>query len=317
MSEPAREKWTITSVAEWLDRRQRDLTCSRLPAIFDEHPYMTRDSLAEVMRGDTSSGGSVNPPGNASMRRGRIFEAAVASAAAEEKPEWQLTKANTYHSIPSLRFGGTPDYWLTSTEQPGRGILEIKTARPSVWEKWHGRPPLGYLIQCLGLQVVTGAAWGWLAVMVMSDSFPVHYFSVPRHPEAERRILDAVAKWWAAFDAGEHPAAMPSAELEAAFDDGSHVDLSDDNLLPLILPERAELKAQVSAAKKRLEDIDYEIKNRVGPARTAWCQGWNISFAMQHRRETVLPTRDIRVLRVRPVDDAAILDDMETTDAAE
>lgn len=310
MSEVAREAWEITSIGEWLQRRQRDVTCSRLPALFDEHPYMTRDSLAEVMRGDTSTGGSINPPGNASMRRGRIFEAAVASAATDEKPEWQLTKANTYHSIPSLRFGGTPDYWLTSPEQPGRGLLEIKTARPSVWEKWHGRPPLGYLIQTLGLQVVTGAAWGWLAVMVMSDSFPVHYFSVPRHPEAERRILAAVAAWWAAFDAGELPGtAAGAAELEAAFDDGSHVDLSDNNYLRTALPAREELKAYLKATERQIDEIDAALKAAMGTAATAWLPGYSITWKTQRRRETVIAARDIRVLRVRAVDE------QETADA--
>ena len=312
MSEPAREAWEITSTAEWLARRQRDVTCSRLPALFDEHPYMTRDSLAEVMRGDTSSGGSINPPGNASMRRGRIFEAAVASAAGEEKPEWQLAKANSYHSIPSLRFGGTPDYWLTSTVQPGKGVLEIKTARPTVWEKWHGKPPLGYLIQVLGQLLVTGADWGWLAVMVMSDSFPVHYFSVPRHAEAERRILAAVEAWWRAFDAGLPPGtAAGAAELEAAFDDGSHVDLSTDNYLCAALPEREALKAQCSAAEKQIAEIDAALKAAMGAAATAYVPGYSISWKTQHRRETVIAARDIRVLRVRAVDE------QEATDAAE
>jgi hypothetical protein len=265
---------------------------------------MTRDSLAEVLRGDTSSGGSINPPGNASMRRGRIFEAAIASAVAEEKPEWTLAKANTYHRIPSLRFGGTPDYWAVSADQPGLGLLQFKTARPSVWEKWHGRPPLGYLIQTLGELIVTGRDWGWLVIMVMSESFPVHYFSVPRHPDAERRILAAVAEWWRQFDAGELPGtAAGAAELAADFDDGSWIDLSADNAMPGILDERAALKATTSDAERRLKELDYEIKNRMGRASRGWLPGWNISFATQHRREVLIPAKDIRVLRVRAVDE--------------
>ena len=125
------------------------------------------------------------------MRRGRIFEAAVAAAVAEERPEWTLSKATTYHRIPSLRIGCTPDYFATSAlpKEPGRGIIQIKTAAPRVWERWQGRAPLPYIIQTLTEAVVCECAWAWLVIMVMSDSYPVHYFAVPRHPEAEARIL--------------------------------------------------------------------------------------------------------------------------------
>jgi predicted phage-related endonuclease len=140
--------------------------------------------------------------------------------------------------------------------------------------------------------------------MVMSDSYPVHYFAVPRHPEAETRILVAATKWWQEFDAGELPGtAAGASELAADFDDGSWVDLSADNALPGLLDERASLKATTSDAEKRLKEIDYEIKNRIGRASRGWLPGWDISFATQHRRETIIPARDIRVLRVRATEE--------------
>jgi len=303
MSEVAREVREIESTGAWLDWRREDLTASRIPALWNLHPYLSREQLADIMRATTSAG-SGTPPDNSAMRRGRIFEAAVAAAIAEERPEWTLTKASTYHRIPSLRVGCTPDYFATSTlpKEPGRGIIQIKTAAPRVWEKWHGRAPLPYIVQTLTEAVVCDCAWAWLVIMVMSDSYPVHYFSVARHAEAETRILVAATKWWAAYDAGELPGtAAGAAELEAAFDDGSHVDLSGNNYLVNMLPERDRLKAEVSKAEKHIADIDAVLKTAMGAAATAWLPGYNISWKTQRRRETVIAARDIRVLRVRAV----------------
>ena len=313
MSEVAREVREIESTGAWLDWRREDLTASRIPALWNLHPYLSREQLADIMRATTSAG-SGTPPDNSAMRRGRIFEAAVAAAITEERPEWTLTKATTYHRIPSLRVGCTPDYFATSTlpKEPRRGIIQIKTAAPRVWEKWHGRAPLPYIVQTLTEAVVCDCAWAWLVIMVMSDSYPVHYFAVRRHAEAEARILAAAAQWWSEFDSGALPGtAAGAAELEAAFDDGSHVDLSTDNYLCAALPEREALKAQCSAAEKQIAEIDAALKAAMGAAATAYVPGYSISWKTQHRRETVIAARDIRVLRVRAVDE------QEATDAAE
>ena len=257
------------------------------------------------MRGATGTGTS-SVPDSPAMRRGRILEPAVAAALAEERPDLPpLVKATTYHRVPEWRLGCTPDY-LCGDE----GLVQCKTVSPHQWQAWHGKIPTGYVIQTLCEMMVTGRAWGLLAVLEVSPSYPLHVVDVPRHEAAERRILDAVAAWWRAFDAGEIAGTAPSAEIEADLDDGSFADLSKDNELPSLLGERSTLKATTSDAEKRLKEIDYEIKNRMGRASRAWLPGWNISFATQHRREAIIPARDIRVLRVRAVDE------QEATDAA-
>jgi hypothetical protein len=289
-----REVRQITSTGEWLDWRREDITASRAAALFDEHPYISRDQLADIMRATAPSGSGALPPDNASMRRGRIFEAACAVAIAEDHPEWQIEKATTYHRIPELRLGCTPDYFAAVN-----GLIQIKTVSPHQWDKYHGRPPLWQQIQTLIEMMVTEREWGVLACMVMSPSYPVHYFNVPRHEAAERRILDAVAAWWAAWDSGEIPHPASSAEIAAALDDGSYVDLSDNNYLCAALPEREHWKAEIAAAEKRVKQVDEALKEALGPASTGWVPGFNITFRSQHRRETVIPARDIRVLRVR------------------
>jgi predicted phage-related endonuclease len=282
-----RDVWEITSIGEWLNRRRQDITASRVAALFDCHPFITRDQLVADLRSEPTQAP------NAAMRRGRILEPAVATALAEDHPDWRLAKATTYHRLPDHRLGCTPDYWLDDD-----GLVQIKTVSPQVWETWQGRPPLAYTLQTLTELLVTGRTRGVLAIMVCSSTYPLHLFDVPRHDGAEQKILAAVAEWWRAWDAGEIAAPAPADQIAADVDDGSHRDLSGDNELPALLDEREGLKAAVGTAEKRLKEIDYEVKNRIGAARTAWCNGWLIKYPTLHRKEYVVKAGDYRRLEV-------------------
>lgn len=283
-----REVREIVSVAEWLSWRDGIMTASRVPALFDEHPYMTRDGLVDELRGQSQGS-------TPAMRRGRILEPAVAAAIAEEKPRWRLRKATTFHLLPDHRLGGTPDYFADT--ESGLLNIQCKTVNPDTWEKWHGRPPLGYVIQTACENLLVDASAGKLAVMVTSPSYPLHLFDVPRHPEAETSILDAAAEFWRAWDCGDIASPAPANRIAEMLDDGSYRDLSGDNAIRGLLEERRALKEQSSACDSRLKVLDYEIKNRVGSASTAWLPGWSISFKRQHRK--AVPATDFRVLRIK------------------
>jgi predicted phage-related endonuclease len=285
---PEAEVREITSRGEWLVWRRGDITASRIGALFDAHPYMTLDDLAADMRGQSIKGDTP------AMRAGRLLETVFPEALKEERPEWNLTKAATYHRLPDLRLGCTPDFWIG-----GDGLLQAKTVNPHEWERWQGRPPLAYTLQTLTELLVTGRAWGVLGVIVRSSSLPLHLFDVPRHPAAEARILAAVADFWKRVDAGELPVAAPKDEIEALLDDGSHRDLSDDNYLPGALEMRETLISTRGEAEKAIKTIDYEIKNRVGTASTAWLPGWSITLRTQHRREHTVAAKDVRPLLVK------------------
>ena len=282
-----REVREITSRGEWLAWRREHVTASRVAALFDAHPFLDRNRLAADLRGEPNQ---ITTP---AMRRGRILEPGCAAALAEDYG-MTVAKATTYHWLPDYRLGATPDYWLDDD-----ALVQIKTVAPQEWEEWRGRVPLVYTLQTLTELLATGRSRGVLAVMVCSPTYPVHLFDVPRHAGAEQRILDAVGEWWRAWDAGQIAGPQSSTELATELDDGSYRDLSGDDLLPELLPERAALKRAVSTAEARLKEIDYELKNRIGAARTAWLPGWSISFATQHRKETLIPAKDIRVLRVK------------------
>lgn len=287
-----REVREITSRGEWLAWRKGELTASRIAALFDAHPYLSIDELVADLAGQSTKG---DKP---AMRAGRLLESVFPEALAEERPDWKVLKATTYHRLPALRLGATPDFWIGDD-----GLLQAKTVNEREWERWRGRPPLGYTIQTLCELMVTGRAWGVLGVMVRSSSLPLHLFDVPRHPGAEAKILSAVADFWRRADAGELQKTVAKEEIEALLDDGSHKDLSADNYLRGALEEREILLTTRGEAEKALKDLDYEIKNRVGTASTAWLPGWAISWRAQHRKEYTVPAADIRVLRIKRAED--------------
>lgn len=190
----------ITDRAAWHALRQRDLTASRIAALFNRHPFLTRDGLAAQLRGEARRFDSVH------MRAGRILEPGVAVAIGEAQPAWKLVKATAYHRLPDLCIGCTPDYFVDDD-----GLVQIGTVSPG---EWRGKPPLYKIIQTLTEMIVTGKTRGYLAIMLRSlPALPLHLFEVPRHPEVERNILDAAAAWWTAWSEGKIADAAPLSGL--------------------------------------------------------------------------------------------------------
>jgi putative phage-type endonuclease len=283
-----REVREITSRGEWLAWRESDITASAIAALFDCHPFMTLEDLADSKRGGD------NQPPTASMRAGIVLEPGALAAVQHDNPTWLVSKATTYHRIPEYMLGATPDAWLDDD-----GLIQIKTTSVQQWQKWRGHPPLAYTLQTLTEMLVCDKQRGYLAVLVRSPSFPLYTFEVKRHEAAEQRILTAARYWWDHFVRGEVPPAISSDEIAADLDDGSHKDLSSDNYLCASMPEREALKIEIRMAERRIAEIDEALKAALGEASTGWLPGWNVSFKSQHRKEVVIPAKDFRVLRVR------------------
>jgi len=283
-----RDSRPIDTVGAWLDQRRGHVTASRVGALFDAHPYLTREQLAAELAGRSTKGDTP------ALRRGRVLEAAVIEALREEHPDWRIVRARDYHRIEEYRLGASPDAYLDED-----GLIECKTVRPEVWDKWHGRPPLGYVLQLLTGLVCTGRTRGVLACMVLSSDYPVHEFDVPRHAEAEQRIVEATLAWWKQYDEGLVAPPQSADELEAMLDDGSYRDLSDRDDIRDMLEERRTLKTEMSALSARLGEIDYTIKNTLGPASSAWLPGWQIEFRRRQRKEYTVAAAEIRTLRIK------------------
>jgi hypothetical protein len=138
------------------------------------------------------------------MRAGRILEPGVAVALSESRPDWKLVKATSYHRLPDLRIGGTPDYYGPGDD----ALVEVTTISPS---EWRGCPPAYKIIQLYTQLLVTGRRHGWVAVLLREfPELPLHVFEAPPDPTIEKAILDAAAAWWRAWDKG---CIAPAAQL--------------------------------------------------------------------------------------------------------
>lgn len=290
-----REAREITSRGEWLSWRHGLMTCSRLPALFGAHKFLSLEQLPADMRGESIKGLT------APMRAGLVMEPAAGAAVNLEHPEWQIRKATTFHLMPDHRFAGTPDFFGTV---PG-GLLNIQTKVISerTWDSWHGKPDFGYVLQTVSENLITDAAAGILAVLLNTQALPLYLFDVPRHEQAEGRILDAVAGFWRAYDAGTLPEPAPVEELEDMLDDGTTVDLSTDPAIRVLLDEHLRFSSLISEMRKELGHIDHQIKTRIGKARAAYVPGYAVSFATSYRKGYSVAPCEVRTLRIKTINE--------------
>jgi hypothetical protein len=69
-----------------------------------------------------------------------------------------------------------------------------------------------------------------------------------------------------------------------------------------LLERACELKAELSAGSRSgSAACDYQIKNRMGPASSAWLPGWSLTFARRERREYTVPAALVRTLRIKEI----------------
>jgi predicted phage-related endonuclease len=282
--------------------RERDITASVYAALHGAHPYKTIGGLYHQKK----YGLELAPENTTAMERGRKLEQVVADYAAEQRPNLIFSKADEYLRDPALRLGATPDRYIRD-ERGRRGVAQLKTASKFVFDKqWSDSPPVWICLQNAVELMLADADFGLIAVLVLDNwNFECRLYDVPRHPGAEKRIVETVKKFWADVEAG----VQPKIDYERDGDlialmfpqetAGKIVDLRDDNRMPELLAERARLLKIVKDAEAEREAIDNEIKLKIGDAETALAQGWRVMFKQQTRKEHLVRAATFRVLRAK------------------
>jgi predicted phage-related endonuclease len=297
------ERHAITDRQIWLAMRRDFLTASDVPAVAGVDSFRTPfDIYAD------KAGGLAPVTENAAMRRGRLFENAALEYLREDCPDWRVLRPNVFLADNESRLGCTPDA-LTEDENGGLVNLQIKTiSRPS-FEKWNGEAPLGYRLQVCTENLLLDAATGYLVVLAVSAyDAELHLFEVPRHAAVEARIKDLATEFWDNIAHGRRPAPDYSRDGEtiaAMFprqEPGKTIDLSTDNRLARILPQREELKDTIDGARKELEALDAEVKFKLGDAEAAELPGWRLTWKEEYRKAYTVEESTRRVLRVKQIE---------------
>jgi len=309
------ERIKITDREQWRDLRKADVTASTVAALFDVHPYVSRYAVfAEKC-------GLETPDISSPMLEWRlILESAVAAAVERQRPGWRIRKATEYLRDPVLHLGATPDFYIEGDPR-GLGILQAKTASPAAFRREWSEDMLPFWISLQNateLMLDRECAFGAVACLVINPwKVECPIFEIPRHPGVEQRITDAVRLFWRDVMDGNEPRPDYSrdADLIAALyakpSEGKSIDLTGDNYLPELLAERSDVRDKIKSLKARVEEIDTEVRFKIGDAETATIGGdFTVTNKLQRRKGYTVAEKEFRVLRIndhRPKE--ALVDD--------
>jgi predicted phage-related endonuclease len=298
-------KYPVTDRDSWLLRRAEDLTASDIAAAAGLDPYK---SPLTVYAEKT---GAILPVGdNPLMRRGRWLEPAVLQAIRDTRPDWEVRPVGMYYRDTELHLGATPDA-VAITDKPGVTNIQCKVVGPrSYLANWSDGPPIGYLLQTICEGMLMEADQSILAALVV-DTYSAELFlhDVDRHPGAEARIKEIAREFWLNVREGKRPAPKMPGDgdvIEAIYPVAKQepvLDLSGDNMLRQLLDERALAKLDRDEAQERIDEIDSEVKGKMGEYAQATLPGWKLSWPTLNRREYTVPAKSYRRLTITSLEE--------------
>lgn len=294
---------------EWLGLRQRDVTASVAGALLGVHPFKTRFQLWHEKSGKLQQDDAETQ----AMFRGRVLEAPALQLLRIDRPHWRVWQPNEYLRDPRARMGATPDAYAIDPDRKGRGVIQVKSVEKSVFaRKWRDEdgevePPLWIVIQAIQEAHLAGASWACVVAFVIGFGLELHVIDVPIHQGVIDRLRDETAIFWTSVLAGLPP--EPDYGADGALiarlyadDNGREVDLSGDNMMPVLLAERAALKEHMKSEAARLREIEAEIIAKIGDHERAFVPGWSIKRPLVERRGFYVDPTSYRKLTIKQLD---------------
>lgn len=155
---------------------------------------------------------------------------------------------------------------LTVDGQP----VQAKTAHFQAGKIWAKEVPLSYLCQLQVELYVTGAEFGYIAVLI--DGYQFRWHKVPRHQVFIDRLLKRIDHFWNEYvikrvppPTDYHEATTKALLRKYPTANGSVVQLPDE--FETLYEEMRSLTAAETAASKRKDEIRNVIRERMGAAR--------------------------------------------------
>ncbi|MCR6673286.1 YqaJ viral recombinase family protein [Devosia ginsengisoli] len=294
--------------AEWLRARGFDVTASQVGALFGAHEYTTLYGLWAAKTGRVSRDDEETP----AIQRGRLLEPVAVQLLREQYPKWRIdhnAAENIYFRDPDARLGGTPDVLVTAKDR-GKGVVQIKSVEASVFrKKWidedgNVEPPLWIALQASLEAYLTGSVWAAVAPLVIGYGVDMPLVEVPLVDGVVDAMKAKAAEFWQMVAEGREPPpdfARDGALIERIYGYGDpehEIDLSADNRIPELIEERQEHANSVRGISARIDEIDTEIKAKLGAAHVAHLgEGRRITWKPQKRDGFFVEPTTIRPLR--------------------
>jgi predicted phage-related endonuclease len=149
-------------------------------------------------------------------------------------------------------------------------------------------------------------SWGVLAVLVNSEfDWTLRLFEIERDAVIEERILACAATFWHDYlDPGIMPPFEPQEDgqlikLLYPADNGTEIDLSNDNRAAIATEELIETQAAISRLEKKEDALKSELCAKLGEHTYGRLSGGRqLSWRLQHRKGYAVKPADFRVFRV-------------------
>jgi hypothetical protein len=310
------EKIPITSRDQWLKLRNTDITASVAGALLGVHEYVTSFGLWALKSGAIAE----DQNESAAMERGRLLEPVAVQLLKERHPAWTLKHGGFYLRDPDARLGATPDVVVHDPER-GLGVVQIKSVEGGIFrKKWRDAdtgevaPPLWIAVQGIVEAHLVGAQWAAVAPLVVGFGVDLHLIEIPIHAGVIDRLKAEIVLFWQRV--ADHRPYEPDYGRDGAIiaqlfgkDDGSTIDLSSDNRIPVLLEEDEQLAGIISTSTERRKEVRTEILAKLGEAAAATCaDGWTVTAKTINRKGyEVKPSsyRQIRTKRLQQMEKAS------------
>jgi hypothetical protein len=253
------------------------------------------------------------------MRRGRWAEAAAFEALAELEPTWTTQRARVFVFDDETRMSCTPDGFWQRPDRDGIGVVQVKAInRDSFRRRWlddsgapiedgEASPPAAYHLQTLQEMVLNGCEWRVIVALVIGEyGWSCRRFELARDPVIEALMAHQVRAFLARYlDPGIMPPFEPARDealVRALYpkDNGTTIDLTNDNRAAVLVEELIETKAALKRLETKDREIKTELQGKLGEATFGTIAGGRcLSWKVVNRKGfTVAPSssRQLRVL---------------------
>jgi predicted phage-related endonuclease len=298
---------TVTPIenrAQWQALRRRVVGASEAGALCGVHDYLTYFALWA-----RKSGKLPDVEDNGAMERGRRLEPVAVDMIRDRYPEWNVAVPHEHYADQEFGIGATPD--LLAHDDRGDGVIQIKSVAPSVFRRaWRGEsdvlmPPTWIAIQALMEAHLTGSSWAVVAALVVDHEIDLHVVEVPMHRGIIETVKNEALKFWELVISGEEPDPDYARDGELIRnllkkDDGSEIDLSEQNDLFELLDQRDSALALSKQYEEEAKTVNAQLLHRLGNAAVGHFNGGYISAKTVNRPSyTTKPTsyRQLRVVR--------------------
>ena len=277
---------TLTKPTGWHDARRKGLGGSDIAAVIGLSKWAGPMDVWSQKHGLTPPLDETN-----AMRRGRIFESAIANWYAEETGFEVLDGNEMPIKGPKPFMLASPDGYVSAPGGPFG--LEIKTARSvDGWgESGSAGVPVYYATQAVWYMACTNIdRWDFAVFFLMNDEF--RRYTLIRNKDTENKLVKTCSEWWERHVVIGDPPPVDGTDASAKYLQDKFKEAGKEYRAPTrdeedLIFDLGEVKDKMKDLKEKEATLKNKLKERIGD--DAGLQGvfGTVSWKMNKGRSTI------------------------------